>query len=116
MASSAQTRMLGLLQSELVAVAVDLSERAGTREYCFPVRDARQILESLLGARQVILGGDLWVREGDEYSSAGEGWYVDSVDQESFHDRAQRIRTAAERFFDLYENSDDQCVTFVVKS
>jgi hypothetical protein len=108
--------MLRLLPSELVGDAVDLSESAGTREYCFPIRDGRRILESLLGTGLVVLGGDLWVKEGDEYFAAGEGWYVDSVDQESFDDRGQRVRLAAARFFDLYQGSDDKWVTFVVKS
>jgi hypothetical protein len=92
MVSSAQARMIGSLPSGLVEADVDLSERAGASEYCFPVRNARQVLESLLGAGLVVLGGDLWVREDGEYFPAGEGWYVDSIDRESLVDRADRIR------------------------
>jgi hypothetical protein len=113
MATAAQDRMLNMLPSALRMTAVDLSSR-GVREYCFPVPIARQVLEALLEAELPVFGGDLYVREDAEFFAAGEGWYLDSVDEEPFAGRAQRIWSAAGRLFDLYSGAEDKCVTFVV--
>lgn len=116
MATEVQDKMVKILPAELADAAVDLSERAGSREYCFPVNTAQVILRLLLHAGVVPVGGDLWVRDkGDGYFPAGEGWYVDSVEGESLDDRAERVRQTATRFFDLHSGMQDACVTFVIK-
>lgn len=115
MASEAQSYMLGLLSTELAFLAVDLSEVAGSREYCFPLKAAQAVLEKLLAKGVNLLGGDLWDLEEGEYFPAGDNWYVDSIEGESLIHRAARVSSTAGRFFERYMNDEKKRVTFVVK-
>lgn len=116
MASEVQSEMLSLLPSDLAALAVDLSVIAGSREYCFPLDVSLSVLENLLRNGLVVLGGDLWDLENDEYYPSGESWYADAVEGESVMARESRVRATAKKFFARYENAANKRVTFVVKS
>ena len=107
--------MMSLLPPELSAIAVDLSVKAGSREFSFPIRHAHTVLEAVLATGLVLLGGDLWGVDSDGYFATGESWFVNPIEGEDTVDHTRRVRSTAGEFFDLYSGADDKWVTFVVK-
>jgi hypothetical protein len=114
MANTAQGRLIRALSPGLADHAVDLTERAGSSEFAFPVACGEDVLESLLQADVLPLGGDLWKLDEGEFYATGDSWYMNSIVGEYHADRVARIKVAARHFLDLYRAAENGWVTFVV--
>ena len=75
MSSAQQEELLSALPASLRDEAVDLSAE-GASEYAFPVETSSQVFDALLIAGFSILGGDLWKKEDDGFSSCHDGWFA----------------------------------------
>ena len=114
MANADQVELMRIISPELAERAVDLTQRAGSSEFCFPLGDGESVLDALLEAGVVPLGGDLWEVEDGEYFPTGESWYVNSIEGESVVDRVNRVGVAARSFFEVHRAVENGWVTFVV--
>jgi Immunity protein 40 len=82
MASAQQDVLFSALPSSVQDVAVDLSAE-GASEYAFPVEVSSQVFDALSIAGFSILGGDLWKKENDGFSSCHDGWFANDPPKDS---------------------------------
>jgi len=112
-ASRDQNRLLEALSDRLKSSAVDLTSE-GSAEFAFPVSCAREVYDSLVDAKWLILGGDLWKAENDGFSSCPKGWYIPSSDDDFSAARDEISREKWNSFIDAISDYTDFYVTFII--
>jgi hypothetical protein len=105
-------RLIGeMLSAELFGCAIDISEVSSggaVPAYGWLHDDALRVVNAAERAHVAILGGDVWMLQGDRVTQSPrwDNWFVDRVDSEPTEDYVVRSAEKARQYISSYRALD----------
>ena len=100
-----------LLSAELFACAIEISDVSSggfVQAYGWLPDDALRVVDAAERAHIAILGGDVWMLQGDQVtrSPRTDNWFVDPVDSEPTEDYVARSAEKTRQYISRYRTFD----------
>ena len=101
------------LSQKWIDIAVNLGS-IGVNQLAWNRKDALDLLQNIQEADIGILGGDLYVQEGDSISSTGDNWYCERIPDEDDQSYYARSKLESIQFINKKTDIEDENSLFVL--